>query len=573
MKNSQAFKHFLSLLLAFVFAIDSSALAGGTGGGREADIVVYGDAAVGVSAAIQAVRMNKSVILISQYGHLGGMTSSGLGWTDLGSSAILGGISREFYHEVYLHYARTDSWDRQKKEEFRKNGQGGIPTFDRETQLASVFEPKVAEMIFDRMIRAAGVKVVEGRLDLKSGAIMKERRISAIRLEGGKEIRGKMFIDASYEGDLMAAAGVRYLVGREKNARFQESSNAITMPVHGNNLVNGIDPYLKQGDPSSGLLPGVNGFDEEDVGKGDHRLQAFCYRMCLTNDPENRVEIKKPANYDEADYEILFRAIETGKKKGGFFKYSPVPNLKTDSNNTGGISTDLIGGNYSDLPPDHPNYWDWTTLSHQQREEVAAKHRDWQLGLIWTLQHHKRVPEPIRKRHLAWGLAKDEFVGNDHWPYNIYVREGRRMLSDFVMTEHQCRQNPDYPPIKDSVGMGAYTMDSHNVQRVVFKGQLKNEGDIQKPLGGRPYPISYRAIVPREGECENLLVPWCLSASHIAFGSIRMEPVGMVLGQSAGTAAAHAIDDEVSVQKVDYAKLRKRLLEDGQALYQKESGQ
>ena len=570
MKTSRISRTLSSLLLAFVFTLGSWVRAEEGEHLMEAEIIVYGDAAVGVSAAIQAARMNKSVILVSQYGHLGGMTSSGLGWTDLGSSAILGGISREFYHEVYQHYARAGAWDRQKKSEFRKNGQGGIPTFDDQTQLASVFEPKVAEMIFDRMASKAGVKVVKGRLDLKNGAIMKTGRISQIILEGGTMISGKMFIDASYEGDLLAAAKVTFTVGREANAKYEEDSNAITLPVHSNNMVKGIDPYRKLGDRSSGLLPGVNEFDEADVGKADHRLQAFCYRMCLTNDPENRVSIQKPSNYDEADYEILFRTIESGKNHRGYFKYSPMPNRKTDSNNTGGVSTDFIGKNYSDLAPDHPDYWDWTTLSHREREKVAAKHRDWQLGLLWTLQYHERVPGPIRKRHLAWGLPKDEFSDNDHWPYNIYVREGRRMVSDFVMTEHQCRQNSKYPQVNDSVGMGAYTMDSHNVQRVIFRGQLKNEGDIQKPLGGKPYPISYRSIVPAEGECENLLVPWCLSASHISFGSIRMEPVGMVLGQSAGTAAAHAINNGVSVQKVDYAKLKERLLADGQALYQKE---
>jgi hypothetical protein len=278
--------------------------------------------------------------------------------------------------------------------------------------------------------------------------------------------------------------------------------------------------------------------------------------MCLTDVPENRVTVEKPANYDEADYEILFRVIESKKQRRGYFKESPMPNRKTDSNNTGGLSTDFIGMNYSPLPPDHADYWDWTTLSHTEREAVAAKHRDWQLGLIWTLQHHERVPEGVRKAYSKWGLAKDEFPDNGHWPYNIYVREGRRMVSDVVMTEHQCRQNPEFPAVTDSVGMGAYTMDSHNVQRVIYKGQLKNEGDIQRSLGGKPYPISYKAIVPKKGECENLLVPWCLSSSHIAFGSIRMEPVGMVLGQSAATAAVIAIDDKVAVQDVDYAKLR-----------------
>jgi hypothetical protein len=546
-----------------------TALAGGASAATvtEADVVVYGDAAVGVSAAVQAARMDQSVILVSQYGHLGGLTSSGLGWTDIGNSKILGGISREFYHQVYLHYQNDDVWVQQTRDKFPKKGQGA-PTFDEKTELGSVFEPKVAEMIFDKWVKEAGVRVIKGRLDLDAGATMEGKRIAAIRLEDGTIIRGKMFIDGSYEGDLMAAASVTYTVGREANSVYKEVSNAITLPVHSNNLPNGIDPYKTLGDSASGLLPGVNAYDEADRGKGDHRLQAFCYRMCLTDAPDNLVAITKPDGYDEADYEILFRALNAGHRGqyGSFYKLSPMPNRKTDSNNNGGISTDFIGKNYSELAPEHPDYWDWTTLSHGEREALAAKHKDWQLGLIWTLQNHPRVPEDVRKQYSGWGLPKDEFVDNGHWPYNLYVREGRRMLSDFVMTEHQCRQEEGYPQVTDSVGMGAYTMDSHHVQRVIWKGQLKNEGDIQMSLGGKPYPISYRSIIPAKGECENLLVPWCLSSSHIAFGSIRMEPVGMALGQSAATAAVQAIEQNTSVQEVDYQKLKAQLLKDGQQL-------
>jgi len=280
------------------------------------------------------------------------------------------------------------------------------------------------------------------------------------------------------------------------------------------------------------------------------------------------VKIFKPEAYKEADYEILFRALDAGYRGqwGAFYKLSPMPNRKTDSNNNGGISTDFIGKNYSELAPNHPDYWDWTTLSHSERKELEDQHKNWQLGLVWTLQNHPRVPEKVRKQYSGWGLPKDEFVDNGHWPYNLYVREGRRMISDFVMTEHQCRQEEGFPQVTDSVGMGAYTMDSHHVQRVNWKGQLKNEGDIQMSLGGKPYPISYRSIVPAKGECENLLVPWCLSSSHIAFGSIRMEPVGMALGQSAATAAVQAIEANTSVQEVDYEKLKAQLLKDGQQL-------
>ncbi len=521
---------------------------------QEADVVVYGDAAGGVTAAVQACRMGKKTILVSQYGHLGGMSSSGLGFSDIGNPAILGGLSREFYHRVYQHYQNDAAWDQELRSGFKHGGQG-TAALDPKTELASVFEPKVAEAVFDAMVKEAGVKVIKGRLDLAHGVEKSGSRISAIRIEGGMTVKGKMFIDASYEADLLAAAGVSFTLGRESNAKYGEQGNGITGPKGGNQLPKGIDAYVTKGDASSGLLPGVNPDMGGAVGDGDNRLQAYCYRMVLTEVPANRVPVAKPEGYDPAAYEILFRAIEAGQK-GGFFKFSMVPNRKTDSNNTEGISCDWIGGNYG-------KDWNWATLSHVEREALAAKHRDWQLGLVWTLQNHPRVPEAIRKSVAEWGLAKDEFKDNHHWPYNLYVREARRMVSDFVMTENHCKRKL---PVEDPVGMGAYTLDSHNVQRFALDGVVRNEGDIQSKLGGKPYGISYRSIVPRVGECENLLVPWALSASHIAFGSIRMEPVFMVLGQSAATAACLAIDAGSAVQAVPYKDLRARLMKDDQRL-------
>jgi len=523
-----------------------------------ADIVVYGDAAGGVAAAVQGAREGKSVVLVSQYGHLGGLSSSGLGFSDIGHPAILGGIAKEFYGYAYEHYQKPGSWTQQKRSEFSNRGQG-LKAIDDERQIAISFEPKVAEGIFDEMVAKAGVKLIKGRLDLKNGTVMEGRRITAIRLEDGRLMEGKMFVDASYEGDLLDEAGVRFIVGREPNARFEELGNGITGPRRGNQLIKGIDPYIEPGKPASGLLPFVNPDMGGTKGEGDHRFQAYCYRTVMTDVAENRVPVEKPKAYKERDYEILFRAIEAGAKGPGgrFFKVSPIPNAKTDSNNTGGISMDYIGGNYGDG-------WNWTTLSHAEREAVAAKHRDWQLGLIWTLQHHPRVPESIRKMHAPWGLAKDEFVDNNHWPYNLYVREGRRMHSDFVMTERHCRNQA---PVEDPVGMGAYTLDSHNTQRFVENGMVRNEGDIQSPIKKTgPYGISYRSIMPRVGDCENLLAPIALSSTHIAFGSIRMEPVFMILGQSAGSAASLAIDRGIAVQDVPYPALREKLEKDGQIL-------
>lgn len=524
---------------------------------HEADVVVYGDASGGVTAAVQAARMGKSIILVSQYGHLGGMTSSGLGFSDIGSDAILGGLSHDFYHQLYLYYQKPGSWVWQKRGEFANKGQG-LPALNEKTELASTFEPKAAEAVFDAMVKDAGVRIVKGRLDLRRGVVKDGTRITGLRLEDGTAIRGKVFIDASYEGDLLPLAGVSFVTGRESNSEFDEKSNGNTGIARKNQLPNGIDPHVVKGDSSSGLLPGVNSDLGGKKGDGDHRIQAYCYRMCLTDVSENRVMIDQPQGYNEADYEILFRAIEAGQQDG-FFKVSPLPNRKTDSNNTGGISTDFIGMNYGDD-------WNWVTLGHEERGKLGAKHRDWQLGLVWSVQNHPRVPEHIRKAYAAWGLPKDEFTDNGHWPYNIYVREARRMRSDFVMTEGHCKHKL---PVEDPIGMGAYTLDSHNTQRVVQKGMIKNEGDIQSYIGGKAYGISYRAIVPPADECENLLVPWALSATHIAFGSIRMEPVFMILGQSAATAACMAIDEGIPVQKVAYGKLKERLVSDGQKLAKK----
>jgi lysophospholipase L1-like esterase len=520
----------------------------------EADICIYGGTSGGVIAAVQAARMGKSVILVSPTKHVGGLTTSGLGWTDLGSESILGGLSREFYHRLYVHYQKTNAWNWQSAASFSNVGQNG-PAFNHTTKLASVFEPRIAEAVFKQMLAEWSVPVVYGLLDLTNGVTMQGQRLAAIHMEDGSEYRAKMFIDASYEGDLLAKAGVTYTIGREANATYGEVRNGIQSAQSlKNQLPNGIDPYVIPGNPASGLLPGVNASAGGVDGAADNKLQAYCYRMVLTDVAANRVMVAQPEGYNEADYELLFRAIAAGQTSQ-FYKYSLMPNRKTDSNNASGLSTDFIGGNYG---PD----WNWAEASHARREQSAREHEKWQRGLIWTLQNHLSVPSSIRNAHANWGLPADEFTDNDHWPYQIYVREARRMVSDYVMTEANCLLTEVVP---DSVGLAAYTMDSHNTQRHVRNGMVKNEGDVQHPTAG-PYPIAYRSIIPRVGECENLLVPWCLSASHIAFGSIRMEPVFMILGQSAATAAALAIDAEVSVQELNYATLAAVFKVDGQKL-------
>ena len=387
------------------------------------------------------------------------------------------------------------------------------------------------------------------------GVEMKAGRIESITMLSGKTYRGKMFIDATYEGDLMAAAGVSYTCGREANTQYGETLNGVaTRYARHHQFSKPIDPYVRPGDPLSGLLPGVMTGGTGEEGSADKRIQAYCFRMCLTDVAANRIPLSKPESYDPQRYELLLRTILAGANPYGFdyFKKTRMPNGKTDSNNEGPFSTDNIGMNY-----------DYPEGSYATRQRIIKEHERYQKGFMWFLANDPRVPEKLRNEVGRWGLPKDEFKDNDNWSHQLYIREARRMVGAYVMTQRNCQGKVT---IDNSIGMGAYTMDSHHVQRYVDNdGHVRNEGDVE--VGGfGPYPIAYGSIVPIRGECENLLVPVCLSATHMAFGSIRMEPVFMVLGQSAATAAAQAIDANVAVQDVDYAKLRERLLADKQVL-------
>jgi hypothetical protein len=546
-----AFGALLSAIV--VFSGISSALAQATQPvDRTFDVVVYGGTSGGVTAAVQAARDGKRVVIIEPIGQLGGMTSAGLGWTDFGKQAVIGGLSREFYRRVYQFYEVDDAWKQITRETFVDGGKNG--TVDSSSKTQWVFEPHVAKSIFDEMAREANVHVVlHERLDRSSDGVRRDgKRIVSIRTESGQVYRGKVFIDASYEGDLMAGAGVRYAVGREGNDVYGETINGIqAAKALKHQLLAGIDPYVVKGDPSSGLLPGVNKEIGGADGSGDDRIQAYCYRLCLTDVPENRVMIEKPAGYDEGQYELLFRQIDAGYRDR-FFTTSPMPNVKTDMNNAGGVSIDYIGMNYRFPEADYAG-----------REKFARQQEDWQRGLIWSLQNHPRVPAEVRESCAKWGLAKDEFVDSNNWPEQMYVREARRMLGVTVATE---RTLADDAGVQRPIGMGSYMMDSHNVQRYVDDtGHVRNEGDVQIQVNG-PYRIDYGVITPKADECTNLLVPVCVSASHIAYGSIRMEPVFMVLGQSAGSAASLAIDTDRAVQEIDYELLRRRLLKGEQVL-------
>lgn len=514
------------------------------------DVVVYGGTAAGVAAAVTTARLGGSVVLIEPTHRLGGLTSGGLGQTDIGNKRAIGGVSREFYERIWRHYQGSAAWKWQRPAEYRDSGQTRTAT--NETAMWT-FEPGVALKVLNEMVREAGVPVIYGeRLDLKNGIQKEGNRIVAIRMESGRTLRGKVFIDTTYEGDLMAEADVSYTVGREANGIYQETLNGVqTKQARFHQLLPGVDPYIRPRDPSSGLLPGIDPAGPGEEGQGDHRVQAYCFRMCLTDHPDNRIPFHKPDTYQELDYELLFRNFEAGEKGFPWIK-SSMPNRKTDINNRAGFSTDFIGQNY-----------DYAEGDYAMRQSMIERHRLYQQGLMWALANHPRVLDHIRKEVSRWGMCRDEFMEGNGWQEQIYVREARRMIGLHVMTQHHCQGRK---VAEDPVGLAAYTMDSHHVQRYVdAKGHVQNEGDVQ--VGGfPPYPISYRSITPKEAECANLLVPVCLSASHIAFGSIRMEPVFMVLGQSAATAAVQAGRLGTSVQRIDYARLRQRLLQDKQVL-------
>lgn len=539
-------------LVCFAAALGMGAAAGAET--FEADVIIYGPNSAGIAAAVQTVRMGNSVIVVGPDKHLGGLTAGGLSWTDSGRKEAVGGFAREFYRRLKKHYDSAEAWKFQKPE--------GYDRYSPEEDAMWVFEPHIAEREFERITAEYGVPIHRNEwLDRENGVEVEGGAIREIVMLSGKTYRGRIFIDATYEGDLMAAAGVSYTTGREANSQYGETLNGVqTRNATKHQFDTPVDPYVIPGDPSSGLLPRIHGDPPGEEGEADHRIQAYCFRMCLTQVPENRVPFEKPEGYDPMQYELLARYFETdgpfNQPKVFFTKYDPAPNGKTDTNNHGGFSTDNIGMNY-----------DYPEGSYERRAEIIAEHEQYQKGLMWFLANDPRVPKAIQKEMKEYGLAKDEFVENGHWPHQIYVREARRMVGDFVMTESHLT---GVKPTPKSIGMGSYNMDSHNVQRYVAidetgRHMAKNEGDIQVSPK-RAYSISYDSIVPKRGECSNLLVPVCLSSSHIAYGSIRMEPVFMILGQSAATAAAQAIKKDIPVQDVDYSELREQLLKDGQVL-------
>ncbi|QDT04310.1 FAD dependent oxidoreductase [Rubripirellula lacrimiformis] len=532
----------------------------------DADVCVYGGTSGGVIAAVQAARMGKRVVLVEPGGHLGGMTSGGLSAVDIGDPRSIGGIAREYFTRLVATYGKQLNWDQPFK------SKGGPATGG-----AYSIEPHVAERVFDEMAADAGVVVLRNaRLDQvkKEGAAITE-----LRTTNGRTIRSKMFIDATYEGDLMAAAGVSYTLTREGNAPYGEQYNGIHytpkyeprtghLQPRGNGRVTGgqgvwdrdfpLDPYVVKGDPTSGLLPLVDSGAPGQQGEAAPGVMAYCFRLCLTTDPDNMIPIAPPANYDPKQYELVARFIEACIANGDdmdlrwFSKHDPLPNSKWDFN------TATIGGNLPGVS------WQWPEATYDRRTVIAKQIEDYHRGLLHFLATDTRVPPKLRQDVRRFGLPKDEFRDTGGWPHQLYIREGRRMVSDLVLTE---KHTFGKTIAADPVGLGSYGTDVHEIRRIVKDGVVTREGKIAGGRGGfGPYQIGYGAIVPKQSECDNLLVTFALSASHTAFASIRMEPVLMVTSQSAATAACHAIDQQVAVQDVDREQLKTKLIADGQVL-------
>jgi hypothetical protein len=538
------------------------------------DIVVYGATSAGIATAIQGSRMGKKVMLIEPSTRIGGLTTGGLGQTDIGNKQAIGGISREFYQNIKRFYTQPENWKWQSRESYKDGGQTRSSANE---DAMWTFEPSAALRVFEEMLsKEKNITIAyHQRLNRENGVVLINKTIQSIRMESGEVYIGKMFIDCTYEGDLMAAAGVTYTVGRESNSQYGESlngvqtgktglalRNTISRNAYYHNFIYGVDPYVIKGNPKSGLLPFIVSEKPNIDGSGDDKIQAYCFRMTLTDHIDNKIPFIKPLGYNEMDYELLFRNYEARSGSvNKMYNYgdplvpwinSDMPNRKTDTNNQKGFSTDFIGQNYA-----------YPDATYQERDIIIQRHKDYQQGLMWTLAYHPRIPEEVRAVVSKWGLCKDEFETNQGWSDQLYVREARRMVSDYVMNQKNCEK---LEIVDDAVGLGAYGMDSHHIQRYVdANGHLKNEGNVEAGVSS-PFPVSYRSIVPKKSEVQNLFVPVCLSASHIAFGSIRMEPVFMVLGQSSAIAASLAIDKKINAQAIEYKILKPLLLQFGQRL-------
>ena len=497
---------------------------------RQFDVVVYGGTAGGVISAVSAARQGLKVALVAPGRHLGGMVSGGLGYTDYGKKEVIGGYALEFYYRVGRYYDMSRYGHR----------------------IAWLHEPHVAEEIFRDMLREASVQIFENqRLSEEDGVRKQGLEVASISTETGDRFAAKIFIDSSYEGDLMAQAGVAYTWGRESTSQYGESLAGVRdrTPLH-QFLVD-----VAARDAGGKLYAEVSTSQVERAGSADKKVQAYNYRMCFSSVPANSVAFPRPEGYDPRRYTLLAELIKARTRAEGrvpdlktLLKIDPIPNGKADVNNQGAFSTDYIGGS-----------WDYPEASYARRAEIWKAHRDYQSGLLYFLANDMQVPEPIRAQMAKFGLCKDEFTDNENWPTQLYIREARRMIGEYVVVQQDLQTQRTKP---DPIGMGSYNSDSHNIQRIVEpSGFVRNEGDMQVPV--QPYQIPYRVMLPKRNEARNLLVPVCFSASHVAYSSLRMEPQYMIIGQAAGIAAWLAIESAKPVQEIDTAALTSKLLEQG----------
>lgn len=505
---------FLKTSLAGAAAAWLRTAASAASGEAAFDVIVYGGTAAGVAAARQGSPHGLKVALIEPGAHLGGMVASGLGHTDTGRKETIGGLSLDFFQRVGKHYGKDVAWD---------------------------IEPHVAEDVFKRMAAEAGVNLYfHNRLREHGGVRMAAKRIAGLTTETGRRFTAQVYIDASYEGDLMAQAGGAFTWGREGRDQYQESFAGVRVnDQYGHHR---FTVPVAARDAHGRLLPEINAGPMGAIGAADKKVQAYNFRLCLTQNRDNFIALPEPSHYDPRTYALLGRLIAADVKKTGrppamrqFASMSPLPGGKIDLNNSGAFSTDYIGKN-----------WDYPTASYRRREQSWREHADYTAGFFYFLAHDAGVPEPLRREVASWGLAADEFTASEHWPFQLYVREARRMVSDFVLTQHDAETALVKP---DAIGMGSYNMDTHHGQRYVqADGTVQNEGDTEVPT--IPYQIPYRVLTPKASECQNLLVPVCCSASHIGYGTLRLEPVYMILGEAAGVAAQQAIAQRTTVQAI-----------------------
>ncbi|CAG5005626.1 hypothetical protein DYBT9275_03618 [Dyadobacter sp. CECT 9275] len=500
----------------------------------EYDLVVYGATASGIIAGITAAREGAKVIIIEPGKFIGGVVTGGLSKTDIGNQATIGGITREFFTRASQHYNGKYMW---------------------------IAEPHINSKIFEEMLAEVKIDVI--RQEKIRSVNKKDGRITGFTTLSGKRYQGKMFIDATYEGDLMAAAKVSYVVGRESKGTYQEEYAGFYPDVI-RNLTNDVmlEGYPGVGGEGPGFVHGtptkISGLHKDGTlvdgvtrsaaipGSGDNLTQSYTFRLAVTNNKDNLLPWPKPAQYDPRKYELLLRLVQAypGIPFVRLVNLSQIANDKYDLNAQGFFSTDYVGGN-----TDYPD-GDYDT-----RDRIWQDHEDYVKGFFWFLAHDERIPAKLGAETRAWGLCKDEFVDNHNWPYQLYVREARRMVGEYVMNQMDCQENILK---KDVIAMGSFIMDSHIVQRIIQPdGSALVEGAWD--VLARAYKIPYRSIIPKRQDCLNLLVPVCMSASHVAYGSIRMEPVYMMMGQAAGLAAVHANQEKAAVQDVDVNKLQEKL--------------